>query len=74
MVKTSTVKIVLMAAGVLMMLGILLSGTGNTSKTIGTLLAIIFIVMVVVVTGPLRRYFEKTKQGTINPNEDGSFQ
>ncbi|KKL14712.1 hypothetical protein LCGC14_2512920 [marine sediment metagenome] len=73
MVKNSTIRFILLFVGVLVMIGILLSGTGNTSKTIGTLLAIILIGMAVVITGPLRKYFERTNEGTINPDGENSF-
>lgn len=74
MVKNSTVRFVLLLIGFLVLIGILLSGTGNTSKTIGSLLAIILIVFAVVITGSLRKHFQETRQGNINPNEGQSFQ
>ena len=73
MVKTSTVRFVLLLIGFLTLIGILLSETGNTSKTIGSLLAIILIVLAVVITGPLIKHFKETKQGTIDPNEGQTF-
>ena len=69
MVKTSTIRFVLLLVGFLTMIGILLSGTGNTSKTIGTLLSIILIVIAIVITGPLKKHFEGTQEGTIHPSD-----
>ena len=69
MVKTSTIRFVLLLIGFLMIIGILLSDSGNTSKTIGTLLAIILIVMAIVITGPLKKHLGQTKEGTIHPSD-----
>lgn len=52
------------------MMLILLSNTSNTAKSIGVILSIILIAMGVVITGPLKKHFEETREGTLRPPDE----
>ena len=67
MVKASTIRFILSAGGMGVMLLILISDTNKTAKGIGVFLAVILIAFGVIITGPLTKYFEKTSEGTIEP-------
>lgn len=65
--KASTVRFGLILGGLLIMMFILLSKSDPTAKSIGVILSIFLIIMGVVITGPLKKHFEKTKEGTMRP-------
>ncbi len=67
-IKESHVKFILIASGLVIMMLVLLSKVSTTSKSIGVILSLIVIVMGVVITGPLRKHFEETREGTMNPD------
>ena len=53
------------------MLMILLSNSSTTAKSIGVILSIILIAMGVIITTPLKKHFEETREGNLRP-PDGS--
>ena len=67
MVKESTVRWILTASGLLIMMLILLSESSTTVKGVGVILSILLITMGIIITGPLRKYFEETREGTLRP-------
>ncbi len=67
MVKASTLRWILTTAGLVIMLLILLSNTSTTAKGLGVILSIILIGMGVIITGPLKKHFEETREGTLRP-------
>jgi len=71
MVKASVIRWILTAGGILIMLLILLSDSSTTAKSIGVILSIILIGVGVIITGPLKKHFEETREGTLRP-PDGS--
>ena len=71
MVKVTTIRSVLTGGGILVMMLILLSDSGTTAKGIGVIFSIILLGMGIAVTGPLKKYFEETREGTMRP-PDGS--
>ena len=52
------------------MLLILISDANKTAKGIGIFLSVILIALAIIITGPLRKYFEKTGEGTMRPPGD----
>ena len=71
MVKDNVIKLTLITAGLIIMMLILSSNSSTTAKSIGVILSIILIVMGFVVTGPLKKYFEETHEGTLRPSDSG---
>lgn len=69
MVKASSLRWILTASGIVVMMLILLSKVSSTSKSIGVFLSILLISMGVILTGPLKKYFEETREGTINKDD-----
>ena len=67
MVKESTIRWILTASGLLIMMLILLSESSTTVKGVGVILSILLITMGIIITGPLRKYFEETREGTLRP-------
>lgn len=68
MVKASTVRLILTASGLLIMVLILLSNSTTSVKFVGVFLSIFLIAIGIIITGPLRKYFEETKEGTLPPD------
>ena len=69
MVKASSLRWILTASGLVVMMLILLSDASSSTKGIGVFLAILLISMGVVLTGPLMKYFEETREGTIDKDD-----
>ena len=67
MVKASTLRFILSAGGMLILILILLSNADMTAKGIGVFLAVILIAFAIILTGPFKKYFEKTSEGNIRP-------
>ncbi len=75
MVSASRIRWILTTAGLFIMTLILLSNTSTATKFIGVVLSIILISMGVVITGPLKKHFEETREGTLRPpNESRNYQ
>ncbi len=72
MVKASTIRWILTASGLLVMILILLSESSTTAKGIGMILSIFLIAMGIIITGPLRKYFQETREGTLRPDSNMS--
>ena len=70
MVKVYTIRLILTGGGIFILMLILLSNTSSTAKGIGTILSIILIVMGVIITGPLKKHFEETREGTLRPPDE----
>ena len=49
------------------MMLILLSNSSNTAKGIGMLLSILLIAGGIIVTSPIKKYFEETREGNMRP-------
>ena len=47
------------------MLLILISDADKTAKGIGIFLSIILIALAIIITGPLKKYFEKITEGNV---------
>lgn len=74
MVKSSTVRLVFMGIGMGIMMLILLSSSTATAKGIGIVLSIIFIMIAVMITGPMKSYFQETREGRgMDPNTSIDF-
>ncbi len=67
MVKASTIRWILTASGLLVMMLILLSKSSTTAKGIGMILSILLIAMGVIITSPLKKYFEGVQEGNLRP-------
>lgn len=72
MVKPGRIQFILTAAGLMIMMGVSLSNTTPTAKGIGLVLAVFLITFGVIVTGPLQKYFEYTREGNI-PRPENSM-
>ncbi len=70
MVKASTVRFILSVGGMLIMILILISDADKTAKGIGIFLSVILIAFSIIITGPLKKYFEKTSEGTMRPPDN----
>ena len=70
MVKASTIRWILTASGLIVMILILLSESSTTAKGIGMILSIFLIAMGIIITGPLKKYFEETREGTLRPDSN----
>jgi len=56
------------------MMLILLSNSSTTAKGIGMILSIILIAVGIIITSPLKKYFEGTREGTLRPpNESKDY-
>ena len=60
---------ILTLSGLLILILILLSKTSSIAKGIGALLGILLIALGVIITGPLKKHFYETREGTINPDQ-----
>lgn len=69
MVKASTIRWVLTASGLTIMMLILLSKSSTTAKGIGMILSILLVTMGIIITGPLKKHFEITREGNIRPDD-----
>ena len=69
MIKDTVFRWILTLFGLLILILILLSKTSSIAKGIGALLGILLIALGVILTGPSKKYFEKTGEGTINPDQ-----
>ena len=67
MVKASTIRFILSMGGLVIMLLILLSDASKTAKGIGIFLSVILIALGIIITGPLKKYFEKVTEGSGHP-------
>ena len=73
MVSASRIRFILTLSGFFIMMLILLSNSSNTAKSIGVILSILLIGMGVIITGPLKKHFEETHEGTLRPDEEMRF-
>ena len=68
MVKAYTIRWILTAVGLVIMMLILLSDTNTTAKSIGVILSILLIATGIIITGPLKKHFSQTNEGTMRPS------
>ena len=69
MIKDTVFRWILTSSGLLILILILLSETSSIAKGIGALLGVLLIALGVIITGPLRKHFEETREGTIHPDQ-----
>lgn len=69
MVKDTVLRWILMIFGLIILVLILLSDTSPFVKGFGVLFGIFIVAMGIILTGPLRRHFEQTREGTMNPED-----
>ena len=62
-IKDHVLRYILATTGLLFILFILLSDASNTSKSIGVILSMILLAFSIIVTSPLRKFFDQTKEG-----------
>lgn len=61
-------RYILATVGVLFMLFILLSGASTTAKSIGVILSMILLAFSIIITSPLKRFFDQTREGRMDSN------
>ena len=67
-IKDYYLRYILATVGLLFMFLILLSDASSTSKSIGVILSIILLAFSIIITSPLKRFFDQTREGNMDPN------
>ncbi len=68
MVNDTALRWILTTLGLCVMILILLSNSSTTSKGVGVFLGVLLTAMGIIATGPLKKYFQETREGNMNPN------
>ena len=68
-IKDTVFRWILTLSGLLILILILLSKTSSIAKGIGALLGVLLIAFGVIMTGSLKKHFEETREGTMNPDQ-----
>ena len=67
MVKLLSPKMMFTAGGLCIMMLILLSNSSSTAKGIGVILSMMVVIVGFIISSPLKKLFEETREGNMDP-------